>query len=318
MLLKTIEDITAHVEINSNMSFDLLKPAIFQAELKYIIPAVGLAFYNELDALAAPSADQAAAILNIQRALANYAVYLYGPKGMVQTGDAGILEHSSQNNVPTRQWVFDQLQESYHNAGDASLDFALAWLELNKDKFATWTGSEAYTESKELFVSNATELAAFTNVAESRRTYLAMRPFIRRTERQHIREAIGEELFTKLKGAGLTEPYQELIDDYIKPAVAVFSAYTSIPELPLEISDEGVRFKSYNTGTRRKDKAGDTDLLQLYRSLEGSGEAEIANLKAFLFKKADQYPEFKTSKTWEDAQGGDSTTNISDQKFVIV
>lgn len=300
------------------MSFDLLKPAIFQAELKYIIPAIGLAFYNELDALAAPDADQAAAILNIQRALANYAVYLYGPKGMVQTGDAGILEHSSQNNVPTRQWVFDQLQESYHNAGETSLDFTLAWLELNKDKFLTWTGSDAYTVSNELFVSNASQLAAFTNVAESRRTYLAMRPFIRRAERQHIRELIGTELFDKLKESGLTAAYTDLIEDYVRPAVAVFAAYNSIPELSLEISDEGIRFKSFNNGSRRKDKAGDTDLIQLYRSLEHNGEAELASLKAFLFKNADQYPEFKTSKIWEDAQGGDSTTNTCDQNFVLV
>ena len=318
MLLKTIEEITAHVEINQNMSFDLLKPSIFQAELKYIIPAIGLTFYNELDAAPAPTADQLQAVQNIQRALANYAVYLYGPKGMVQTGNAGLLEHSSQNNVPTRQWVFDQLQESYHNAGDTSLDFTLAWLEINKTKFPTWAESEAYTESKELFVSNASELAEFTNVAESRRTYLAMRPFIRRAERQQLRELIGEDLFKKLKGSVLSPAEEELIADYIKPAVAVFAAYNSIPELPLEISDEGVRFKSYNTGIRRKEKAGDSEMLQLYRSLEHNGEAELASLKAFLFKNADTYPEFKSSRTWLDSQGGDSAPNTSDQNFVLV
>ena len=318
MLLKTIEDISAHVEININMDYNSLKPSIFQAELKYIIPAIGMAFYNELDAAVAPTADQLQAIAHLNRALANYALYLYGPKGMVQTGDAGILEHSSQNNVPTRQWVFDQLQESYHNAGDSSLDFALAWLELNKLKFPTWEESEAYTVSKELFVTNATELAEFTNVAESRRTFLAMRPFIRRAERQQLRELLGDELYKKLKGELLSPEEKELIDEYIKPAVAVFAAYNAIPELPLEISDEGVRFKSFNNGTRRKEKAGDTDLMQLYRSLESSGEAELLNLKAFLISNAEVYPEFKSSRTWEDIQGGDSTTNTSDQNFVLV
>lgn len=325
MLFKTKEEFRAHVETGAELSLDALKSSIMEAVNTYIIPAIGEAFYLELmtaHQLGGATQAQQDAIHYLQAALAPYAVVLAAPKNMVSFGNAGLTEFSSGNETQTRQWVLFQYMKAQLRAGDTALDFALAFLEANKTNYPTWANSESFTITKELFFQNIFQLGEWVNVVKGRRTYLALKPFIRRAERQYIRKLIGDDLYRELKAeqkAGtLSEDNAELIAEYIRPALGPLSLAMALPEISLEMSEDGIRFKSFDNGITKREGATNEDKSMLFRSVDTNGEAELAGLKNYLLKNAESFPAFLTSKTYLDRQGGSGPSFCAGGKHVIV
>ncbi|AHM62313.1 hypothetical protein D770_20320 [Flammeovirgaceae bacterium 311] len=326
MLFKATSDIAAHVEINDNATFDLLVPSVQAATLEYIIPAISDEFYLELEEKYTTGAEldpkEQEVLKRLQSALANYMLCIYGPKGMVRVGDAGIVETNSANTTPTRQWVLRSWKRAHMKAGDKALDYALKYLEDNKEFFTTWAESEAYTESKELIFRNAGQLAEYINVSNSRRTFMKLKPFIRRAERRVLRQVLGDDLFQEvkdnLKAAAPGEQYTKLLQEYIRPAMAPIVLQMGISEMNLEVSEDGIRIKSTNDGLEQDQPAGSDDKSALFRSLDTNGEAELEDLKQFLMKEIDTYPAFESSKVYMDRTSGSKPWDSNGKTWVIV
>lgn len=369
MIFKSTEDVTKHISVNLNFDLAEIEPSYLQAVDEYAVPAIGRAFYEELDALDydAATADQQKAIDYLRRTLAPYTYFLYSFVGSVQVGNQGIQETSSQNNQPVRQWVSYDFRKSLIRSGDTALDTFLEWLEsainpisfiyssvaemlagqgnqqkdkyyqitdqsgeepvisyyqLNADpvtgtiqdylvvtdlhKFQTWKSSEAYTKTIDLFFNKAGQMKEYCNVSGGRRTYLALRPYIKRVERNFIKPLIGQDLFNQLKAelqaGNLSESNTELLEDYIRPALAPLALMKAIPELSLELSDEGIKFKSFDNGINKRGMPSNEDKSVMYRSLDTDGNSELKNIERFLIENAETYEAFKTAQSWLDYQ----------------
>jgi hypothetical protein len=306
MIFKTKADITKHIAVNANFELSEITPSYNQAVNEYIVPALSRAFYDEIAALvyADATADQKKVIDMLQAALAPYTYFLYSFIGSVQIGSQGVQETSSSNNQPARQWAMYDFRKSLIRTGDTALDTLLEFLESKKDDFPTWKDSPAYTLTVDLFFSQAGQMHHYCNMSGGRRTYLAMRPYISRAERQYIKSVIGEELFIQLKdqlkAGNVSDDYKKLIEDYIRPALAPLSLMKAIPELSLELSDEGIKFKSFDNGITKRNMPALEDKSVLMRALDTDGNAELKVLEGFLIKNADKYDAFKSSQSWLD------------------
>lgn len=310
MLFKSTEEVKKHISVNHNFELEDIAPSVRQAAQKYIIPAISKAFYHELlEAYkGTPDEKQQKAIEHVQAAMANYTYFLYAPVGFVQIGNAGIQEANTESATAARQWVTYDLKKALLEAGDIGLDALLEFLEENADDYETWKDSAAYTINRELFINNATVFSKFTNIQNSRRTFLALRPFIAKAERFFITPTISTELFQELKTAlkenTITEEQQRVID-LIQPALAQLALHKAIPEIIFQVSAEGIRVQSWNNGFLKKDTASDNQLSFLYNTLEVDGNADLKTLQDFLFENADDYPAFKESKIYQNSKTED-------------
>ena len=270
--------------INKNLSWASIGNFIGQAETKHIIPVIGRELYNELDTT--PAADrtpeQKVALGLLGQSLAYYGLLEALPFLNTQIGDGGIQESSS----PARQWVFHEMQETASSNADTFLDQALSFFEFNAAKFNSWTNSDAFTISKELFISSTEELSRYINIQRSRRTFLAFRPFLLRAQDIYIVPALGEELAAELEAArksGLALPadLQKLLK-VVQPALAHFALLEAAPELAIAITSGGFKVLSENEGIRQRLGASGSQLSALRNNSERLGGIYMTNLKSYL------------------------------------
>lgn len=325
MLFKTTEEIKEFISVNHNFELTDIMPSIRQACNKYIIPAIGLPFFNQLAEayrLDNASIPEDLAIQAIQEALAHYSYFLYAPIGFVQIGNNGIQEATSQNSGPARQWVTYDLKVALLESGDVALDACLQFLETNAAAYPAWQASEAYTRSKESFLNSADAISEYINIQNSRRTFLAMRPFIRKAERHYLTNLLGNELLEELKEQIKTNTLSaenKKVVKLIEPALAQLALHKAIPELAMKVSADGIKVQSFSNGIIKKDTASDTYLSALSRTLEVDGNADLQALTTYLIANAEAIPLFKNSEVYIARQPASScsTFNKNSKIFVV-
>lgn len=202
--------------VQQTITWETMGPFVKQAELEFIVPAIGEAFYDELIDTVNPSGLEEKLIDRLSIAVANYALAGALPQLVTVIGDAGAAMNNQGGAMMTK-WMFVELKNGSMAKADKALEAALVWLEKNQDSFTTWKNSETCTISKSLLINDATELSEFFPSANgSRRLYLSMREYLKRVEKFDLPQRISEEFLTVLKGTS--------IDAKVKQA-AVFAKY---------------------------------------------------------------------------------------------
>lgn len=282
MLFRSTEEIKAALgTIHQTIEFETLESFVEAAELVHLQSYVGPELLAELnDALdeQAPTPVQLALLKHLRRALAYYVVLEAAPQNAVSFSDMGVSEQAADRATPARQWVYNNFVDSAASNADTLLDTALFWLESKASDFPTWRESEAYTVSKELFLHSAYDLSKFVNITQSRRTYLALRTYMRQVEDLEILPLLGLARFDALKRA-LLEPATLTAADKelwqaIKPVVAHRALAAAVAELPLQVSSAGVRVLVDNDGIRER---------------RAATPQQIENLRSNAERRATQY-----------------------------
>ncbi|MCT8340499.1 hypothetical protein MG296_10575 [Flavobacteriaceae bacterium TK19130] len=199
-LVKNIETFRLHVTVNYNMEFEQLKPYVVKAERKFIKPVIGNAQYETLVGTSSSASGTLGEVLILlQEASSNLAMFSYTFVGVVQVSDNGFHISTNQNSTPAEWWQIRDLRRSLLNAGNEAIDEALEIMEGNAADFSDWTSSSAYTIFKEFFVRTTGQFDSDFNIENSRRTFLKLRPFIKRTERKYFEGLLGSETVAKIK-----------------------------------------------------------------------------------------------------------------------
>ncbi len=184
MLIKDIVQLkAAYGGIQQTMNFTTWSPFINEAELFFIIPAIGEELYAQLDILitnnTSLNAKQTRLVSFLRIALAGYADFLGWFRMTSSTGDAGKVVLTPPNTQPTGKWYSAAGRKDAVNRADKALESALVYLEQNKDDFTTWKNSSACTLKDKEFISSASELTKyFPQVNKSRRVFLLLRDYL--------------------------------------------------------------------------------------------------------------------------------------------
>ena len=336
MFFSSTVEVKDYVAVNANFDWEDIKAQLSQGLSKFIMPAIGRTFAAQLLGAyqsGTLSAAESAAVDKVQAALAPYAVFLWVPLGYVQQSAMGIQEVSSENSSPARQWVTYDLRKALLDQAEAALEELLYYLEENAaagdpGEFVLWQNSDAYTKLGSGLISSADELSAQVNVARSRRLFQSLKTYLARTERNYIRPVLGRALYDELvadKQAGVLTTEQERLLKEVQPALAYLMLSRAIPELSIEIGEEGIRLSSANNGFSQKNSAsgsrGDAQLISAHQqSLQMDGEAMLDSLKEFLWTHEVDYPLFAESPLYRSDIRGDSwleDTDPDDKMFVL-
>lgn len=305
MLLKNVSDLKAHLgrAINRANSDEFMLPYVQLAQDEFIVPAVGPELVKELDTqYAGGTLTEANRLLltYLQRALAWYAYWKYLPFSLGNDGENGLQEQGTKDTSPVRIGVLDKRQrESIENASK-SLEAAMRYLHAFRATYPTWTNSEAFKESRSLFLSTATALTEHMPwVDNSYRLYLTLKPYLKRAETATILPLIGQAMFDELKAYRLNTALV-IVTERLLVRVGNAVALTAYSEALFHLnvtqtSGGSLRILSDFDGIYNQKAVSDNVLQNARSEAKAAAVSAQKTLVIFLRRYADDYPTYKNS-----------------------
>lgn len=276
MILSSTTDIKKHVGVSSSFVFEDFEPYIDQAVNQFTRNFVG--DLHEVLANEAPAGENKPILHKarglLQNALVNFGMYIYIPIGAIMFDGSGMSNAKSDKREPISWQQQNDIQRRMLTAGHTAMDLLLELMEKNKTLFPEWAGSEYYTESIELIVSNTGIFNKYYHIFNSRQTYLALKPSLRQVEDQYLNSFLCSALIDHLKKDSVTG-INDQVKTTLQKAIVAFTI--------AKVADEGL-FVIGPTGMKLQfnqlpnDKVQPVDLV----FLEKTTKAQLSNGQNYL------------------------------------
>ncbi|MEL6851796.1 MAG: DUF6712 family protein [Bacteroidota bacterium] len=296
---------------NSNMAWETLRPLVENVEEEFIMKAIGSAQYDELQTLYDdyPNTPLNAQVENLirklQRSIAYFTLWRAQRETAMSISDMGPSEVVATENtvLAPRQWVFKMADKEAFREGHKHLELALAYMEERFSDFPIWAGSEAYTQSKDLFFNTSSELAEYLPAYNHRVVYLQLRASIRQAELRYIKPVLCE-LYDEIKQAilnsattALTLAQLDLVNQ-VRLCLSNWAIKHALPLLRLEVTQEGLVAVAYDSAIQKASPASEGAVRSMWINLDQAGSEFLEQLKSFLIQRKDDFP------TWRDGTCG--------------
>lgn len=199
MILATNTDLKKYVSIAQSFEFPDFEPYIQKAVNAYTYKYVGNLHVELADAATGENAEiKNQAREHLRSAIANFGMYIFLPLIQVQMDSSGISVNTSENRKSPDWWQIKDIRRELLRAGHESMDLLLAHLDANLSVFTDYATNYS-SANNELLVNNATTFSKYYNIFDSRQTFLALMPIIRKVEDQYLQTFLCPELITVLK-----------------------------------------------------------------------------------------------------------------------
>jgi hypothetical protein len=317
MLLQSIEGLKVILGgINANLSWPTIFSSVEDAEFRHLAPVLGAEFIEWLNTNQTTAEGETAELVRLLRhALGHYALVEAIPGLVARIGDGGIMENASQNAVPVRQWVLQNLEVSHAQKADVYLESALAYLERHREKFAVWNESEACTVHAGRILATAVQLGRYVAINGSRRAFLALQPYLVRVEDLLVGPMIGASTLAALKermATNTTTPADRELLVRLRPAVAHLAVAEAAPEMAVNLAATGLVLLPDNMSVRAKLMATPAELSALSSKALSLGTRYLAEVKTYLATNATEYPDYVNNGT--SATSTDQVVEVFDNR----
>lgn len=264
-LIKTIEEVKDQVSINLNNELTTILPDINFVEEQFIRDdsCLGAAQYDDLhlkyqnDDPLTPA--ETFLLEACQRAIANMAYGVYTTIGQVEISDSGIRIQSGMEYKTAFQWQVHDIQNNYFfKKGYFYIDKILELLEGAPSSYSLWKNSSAYTVFTEFFINKTADFHKWAPINESRRTFSAFAPLMRKVEEFDIKPVLGEEFFNEIKteiNSGTISAETQALLNLIQPATANLTIARAVEEMSLEATQNGMVLYQIASGTNNMKSA---------------------------------------------------------------
>ncbi|MEM9836166.1 MAG: DUF6712 family protein [Bacteroidota bacterium] len=303
--------------VNANTAWETIEPFVEQAEELFLIPHVGREFFDHLDEQyngnGIDSESKLTRVFHLLRtALASYISYIALPELALRVGDAGIRENNNRESTSARQWVYKENMWKAQLKAFQFLDKALKIMEEEVESgntdFNTFKNSSTYTISRRYFIASATALARYFNIANSRQTYVKLRPYMEKVQERDFRPLLGDELYDLLASqhldGNLTEANEKLMQS-LRRELAELTVAECIGDLnfiqdgsgwvTVENNDEG-----RPAGTRLSES-----IQQMQTKAEQNAKLFRMATERLLYANLEDYPLFRDSTANESTDDDD-------------
>lgn len=289
MLFSTTEELKKHLgTLHKNLDFSVLLSFVQQAEVRYLVPAFGAELVKAMGGLPDDDPDEKLVLLReqVRPALANYVVLTVAPMLNVAVGNLGLMEQSTQNATPVRQWKYDEFVDAAAGSADALLEAALAYLDDNAEDYAAYQDARELRDRRGLIIPNAAELGRHLAIAGSRRFYLALLPTLRQVEEFDIRPLLGDEVMDALTEglASADTPSDDTrkLLGLLRPLVAHRALSTGLLHLNVALTGGTVELISGTRAARQGAAASPAAIVALGQQAQATADRYQARLTAFL------------------------------------
>lgn len=227
-LLTTVAEVKAvHPRLLNKTSKDTWLPNFEQAEYKYLVPVIGTALYNDIQAKYTANTLAGAEITlhgKIKAMLVPIAYYDELPRDVGKITDAG-----PQSDIIGDQklfgWQYREMKQGIADLYFDALEVLLRWLYDNKASFPLWTGSQEYTRYSKLLIKNGTDFSEQYALYQPLRMYWTLRPLVQDVQDNYHSLALGTGLLNYfIDLAAPTEKEKEILRG-LKKSMAFFTVY---------------------------------------------------------------------------------------------
>jgi hypothetical protein len=300
-LLKTSNELARFVRVDFTQ---VPKPVHHEEERLrelLLLPLLGAPLLHWLDAQyeAGVTADDDSLagelVHKVQGALARLSIAGSLQELQVSLDDTGVHITTTTTTKTAFQWQTTGLDRALMRKGYLALNTLLHWLEANREKsdeLKAWAAGPGQHHRRQLLVS-ATEFSRFENIQDSWEVFEALRPLLRTQELFILEPQLGydflSELREQVRTRSLTAENEQLLEDFIRPALAACTLAKAIPELGLRLTGDGIelRVARIDTDNSKEADAGLDSLLQA-RGFNSQRTADILleKMRSFLNRSA--------------------------------
>lgn len=244
-LIKTLNEVKAVLpKLVSNLSDVSLLPNFDTAEIKYLVPIVGINLYNDL-----VTKYKADILIDGQRVLLKHIQLLIAANAFrdemiinqVMWTDQGLRTMTTQDQGKPVGWEFKELKSFFVDKSFDAEEVLLTYLWSNKGDYPLWTASDEYKQFTELLIRTGTEFKKeYKALAQPMRTYYQLQPAVADAQEMYLESGIGRDLLVYLRDAAAPSSDEGECIRLLKKALAYFSIVQACKQMPLRISDGGL------------------------------------------------------------------------------
>lgn len=260
-LIKTISEIKAVLpKLVSNLNSSDQLPNFDAAEMKYLVPLIGMAQYNDLQ-----TKYDGNTLSVIETALLKNAQFLVTVNAFrdemiinqVMWTDQGLRTVTTADMGKPVGWEFKKLEDFFIGRSADAEEVLLTYLWSAKASFPLWTASQEYVRFTSLFIRTGADFKQqYATLHQPMRTYYALQPVLAEVQEKYLEEAIGRELTAYLVAVATPTQGESFCIKLLKKAVAYFGIKEACLKLPVRLSDAGFTVASMMSDRDSVDAAG--------------------------------------------------------------
>ncbi|RSK45179.1 DUF6712 family protein [Hymenobacter rigui] len=241
----------------------------------------------------------------------------------VSIDDTGIHIVSTETQKTAFQWQITGVRKTLTRKGYLDLNVLLQWLEDNRTsspELQAWATSVSQYRRLQLLTS-APEFSRFENIQDSWPVFEALKPIITKQELFILAPQLGyeflDELRTQVRTRTVSAENEQLLEQFIRPALASLTLARAVPELGLRLTGDGIELlvARIDTDNSKEADAGLDALLQA-RAFDAQRSADILleRMRQFLNQRASatRYATYFTSGPYRPATATVVPLNTTD------
>jgi hypothetical protein len=308
-LIKTIEEIQQYASVSNGLQMQTIAPALNETETDVLEFYLGKDLFAEMVAQYEAGTGMTPRIAAIfpaaQRALACLGIYNASEELEVIIGENGITRMESDHEKTAFGGQVSRVKTRLGNRGWAAIDQLLQTLEDYELDYPEWSSSAYYAEKSRLLFSSALDFHRFESIKRSPLTFRAMFTYLRDLQELSIAKALPAAMYQALFESPEDPENMQLLNLYIKPALAKFCMYQALQELPVEVDHEGVMINQLELSgadSRTRKIVPNQFIERKMAALAGKGKAYMADMAEYLNEEASEtkYPLWYNSKFYDE------------------
>jgi len=238
-IITTIEEVQAHLPVQMTSEIDVIAPFLNNAERSYLKSLIGTDQYlalaaaytgadKDISAISDPQVQEAVELS--QKVVTAIGYYKAIPILSVKIGDSGIQVFSNTDTKQAFNWQVEDLGNALLDLGYEAIEELLLHLEINPDKFQPYIDSEEYATTQEFLIESASDFSKHFNINKSRYIFSSISYLMRRIESQVVKKSYGAAFIEYLKDENLEGKQKILVNEFLKPGIALLTAAKAIVE----------------------------------------------------------------------------------------
>lgn len=251
LFFKTIAELREYADVPvESLTLDRLAPTMRQVQERYILDILGTDEYENLQTeYEADTLDavEEALLDRVRMALAPLTLLYFASQNDVGFSNMGFTVKSTDNTAPASQWRVENYKSEMARNGYNHLQDLLTFLWANTGDYPDWAGSTNYTKWRNCLINTASDFDEHYAIGGYFQLFLQLKPTIRNVQRLYIKPLLGDlydEIQDEVTTDTLTAENQALLDEYIRPAVALLTIYEGHPTLAIDITSAGTTNRS--------------------------------------------------------------------------
>lgn len=322
LLLTTAEEVSALVSLQAQFSTALITPHLKRAQRDFVRSAIGRDLLERLtDHIETPESNPETIdelLELVQEALAHRAVLLALPYLTIDISNAGLQIPQGEGYRPPYMWQVGDLSSALDAASMNAIEEVYTFLEEHEADFPEWVDSAECTLYNDTLIRNAREFSKHYSIADSRVTFLDLKPSIRSAQTLLLGNRIGQDFLADLLAHQDSSDDDAALDtalEKFRPALAHL-AISEAKGLVFRYSNGALLSTRLNPNANTKQSVSDDrlahDMLGTIRQKAfDQGMAFIAVGLAWCNANADDLPESFTEGPGYSAPDDDVETIVN-------